>query len=55
MKKVEMTSPQREQKGKPPDWKELPEQKRQEMVMILAEMLLNCERRAREGDDEAQS
>ncbi len=38
-----------------PDWKAFPEQERQEVVMILAGMLLNCRPRGKEGDDESES
>lgn len=43
-----------EQKGALPEWDAYPEQKRQEMVVILAGMLLNSQQRGQEGEDEPQ-
>ena len=44
-----------EQKGKLPEWDAYPEQKRREMVVILAGMLLNSQQRGQEREDEPQS
>ena len=44
-----------EQQGDLPQWMEFPDQKRQEVLLILAGMLLNCERPTGEAEDEAQS
>jgi len=44
-----------QQPGITPDWSEFPAHNRQEILTILADMLLNCQKKAQEGEDELPS